>query len=408
MSDSLLKDLQERESRVIARIGPFATVTGVLAFCMFAGTILLDWLSAGAGTLPDSLAAFRNPSLAILMAGSLRLFANYVMWLFGIWSVAAVPYVAYVAHEASRAKKVNVETSSARWVRLWAATLLPAIAFSMVYGGGGVGGAGPALITSVFDLIVVAGGTLLTTALLALTSLVVPRSRTDLKLALFSSLLYLAMYLQYGQGFGLASQAALMGIMCFLLFGTKQVQDLLHGMATFDIEPSVVEQLDEVIRRRQEIKSSQDHLAVKRQGLELSKAQSAVDLEGQRLEHEQILSKQIGEIQRAKVDFSQSTNSALLEIFKQKLELFQETAKILQGELRTRIETESKRQIEELRSNASKIPPGELATRLRGIMDAVNNDFNGVPEALQELQTQMFEIADQMQERTRALQGPTE
>lgn len=400
---SLLQLLQARQTFVVDRVPRFAIATGILAAVFFISTALVQWWWDKPSAIPMSLEALKNPTAGLLIYTFLALFCQYLTWLFAIWSVAFVPYVALVAHGASKRVTLDIEFHRTRWIQLGAATILPAFVFALFYGTAADQGTVSTLPTTAAEGVGVLLAAAVTGGVLSLINLLISAPRVDLKLAMFSGLLYLSLYLHYGQGIGLVSQAVLLGILGYIWFAADQVRELIAGMATFDLNPKTVEKLNALVDRRQDLRGVADETALRREEIVVEAERKTAEIEAKKVEDESAIEAQIASIQGARVKLTTETHKAMLVLFQRQLDDYQTVFSVYSGELDERVKRDRERRIELLKGRASELPSDKLAEELKAVVGVIHRDFDGVPEALEELHARMIEVTDKMKRQTLAL-----
>jgi hypothetical protein len=263
----LLDTLHVRQNKLMSHMLKFLSVTSIVALIGFVVTSIIQWVT---GTMPvhSSVSFPSNPTLGALIALFLTLVSIWVMWIFALWSVALIPYITVQAYRAASDFDVPPGTKALRWAQLWvSSTLLPMTIFALVWSSIANPKAVAKLsIQSAEDMIIVVLGALIVIGVLWCINLI-PSKYVTTHISLLSSLLYTALFLTYGRGFGLVSNSMLLGVLIYLTFGLGKFAGLALRVVIYDIDPQIADELEELQKHTQEAKLQRETTGIREQAL---------------------------------------------------------------------------------------------------------------------------------------------
>lgn len=405
-ADSMLAILHERQQHILSKLPTFSKTTISIALVGLLATFVTKILTSES---PSSYVAslVASPSLANLIAFALGAFSSLIIWMFVIWSLSFVPFIAYYAHKSSKDNKLGVVTKPFRWVQLYAATFLPMIIFATAWN------SSPALeninviisIQNITELIIVASGAIIIAITLGLVNRNVPIKLVSLRLSVFSSLLYLALFLAYGRGYGLASHVMVYGILLYLMFDSNQIGEIGRRIALHDVDPEVAERFDDIATRQQEVKSIEDTIKLKEKEQEAKAAKQKLEMNSARSDNEMALSGQLIEIKKKKMALNKDINTVQLQVLETKITTLSDVFGILSKELDSKNKSEIPEALGKLRESVKNYSPGAIQEKMNAIICEMNAGLRGIPESLDELREQLILTSTEIEKQTKLMSG---
>jgi hypothetical protein len=403
-TNTLLSVLQERQRRIIASLPAFAKATIPAACILFLVSFIVR-VSTDTSLRIDVSRGFSDLSLGSVISLLLGVFSNLVVWIFVIWSLSFVPYIAIQAHKASRHAYASLQAKPMRWVQLYAATFLPMAIFATAWNSFA---SQPRTAFSIrignwTDFLALLLGSSLVVMLLAAVNYWIPVRFAAVRLSFLSLLLYIALFLTYGQGITMASHAMVFGILIYIMFWSGQIADLSRRISLHDIDPRLAERFDEIFSRDQELRGLRDETELRKreheaemekQQLQLSTTQSASDLS---------LNQQLAQIRQRKVVLNKDMNEVQLQVLETKIETLGEIFGILSEEMHNRMTGDIPEKLKELRQNVKGYSPEEIQSRMANIIGQINSNLQGIPETLEDLRTQLIATTTELERQTKLL-----
>ena len=405
----LLEMIENRQQEILSHLPGYVKVTGLLALLGFAITSLVQWVT---DTMPEDylgLITISSPTLASLITLFLSLFSILIMWVFVIWSLTFIPFVAYHAHRSSR--KFNVAgTRVFKWIQLYASTFFPMAIFAVIWNSFAVEGSiVVARIDSFNEVAAVAVGTVVVSFILWLVNRVLPSQWIALRLSIMSFMLYAALFLSYGWGYGLVSYYMLFGVLVYLvLFGSSHLEAIGREVVTYDLDSQVAQGLREILTQYQKTKAVEEEMVKREYISEIQKKEYQQILRMAEGETDASLRAQLADIYRERADLNRRVNEARIGLFRRKLDAISELYEILSSELSRKADEEIPRQIEKIRDNVQDFSPEELRECLNRLMVQINSSFAGLPESLEDLRTEVRQLTDDVEQYTRFLLSGSE
>ncbi len=404
-TDSLLEVLQERQESILSRLPNFAKVTIPIATLGFALTFVIKLFADTSFRAQVSNMLLSQPTPGSIIALVLSIVANLIIWVFVVWSLSFVPFIAFYAYKASRKGVASVVTKPFRWVQLCASTFLPMAIFATAWISFANEGKSNVVvqITSVGDVIFVVFGTAFVVAILIAKNKWIPVRLAAVRLSLFSSLLYLSLFLAYGRGVGLASHSMVFGILIYIMFGSSQLAELARRITILDIDHEIAKRFDDLLNRHQELRSKQDNTYLMQKEHEAQSSQHQLDLTISRAGSDMDLEQQLAGIRKKKLSLNQKMNEVQLQIFEKKIQTLTDGFDILSSEFSERMGREIPQKLRDLKENVKTYSPQEIHTRLSLIMTEMNTSLEGIPESLEELRAKLLQTASELERQTRLL-----
>jgi len=403
--NSQLKSLQNRQERIIASLPDFGKRT------IWAAIVLLV-VSFGMKTISDqsfrsniTSVRFSTITIGSIISILLGIFSNFVIWVFVLWSLVFVPYVAYHAHKASREMDIGLDSKPFRWLQLYAATFLPMVVFAMAWNSFAVNQSNEIalLITSPQDFLTLLFWTTTVVILLATINRLIPVGLAVMRLSFFSFLLYLSLFLAYGRGISVASHAMVFGILVYLMFDASQVAELARRISLYDLDPVIVERVESIRTRCQELQTQKGETSLTREEHEAETGKQRLDVEMIEAKSDLALNKQLAEIKARKVDLNREINEVQLSVFQTRIEALGQAFMVISKEFKGRLDAELPNKINRLKNSVKDIPPEELHRKMTEIATEINTSLQGIPESLLELRKQLQAATIELESITQLL-----
>ncbi|MCL4504799.1 MAG: hypothetical protein M1434_04395 [Chloroflexi bacterium] len=348
--------------------------------------------------------AISGLSLGSAISAILSIFSNIVMWAFVIWSLSFVPYLAYHSYMLSRETKSSLTTRPLKWVQLFASTFLPIAAFAIAWNSTTNHSSNIVVqVKSIDEAAVLVVGTIIITAALFLINRVVPANVIAIRLALLSSLIYASVFLAYGQGYSVASMAALFGILFYLMFASGQIEEVGRRVVVYDLDDSVAKKLDVLNARFEQLRVTQDETSLSQHETEVLQAQAKTKSKLVESQVEQRLSQQLSEIQSKKIDLVEKMNQTQIDILQQKINMLAKVFDVASNEFSAKLDQEFPQQLDQLREKAKNLPPDELYAKMEELIRNMNPILDGLPGTLTGLRAQLLKAANELETQTRLL-----
>jgi hypothetical protein len=239
-------------------------------------------------------------------------------------------------------------------------------------------------IQSAEDMIIVVLGALIVIGVLWCINLI-PSKYVTTHISLLSSLLYTALFLTYGRGFGLVSNSMLLGVLIYLTFGLGKFAGLALRVVIYDIDPQIADELEELQKHTQEAKLQRETTGIREQALK-AKSESLEER---------------GRSSQIQVD------EFLLDTLHTKLERLMKTFSLLSSQLSKQYDNNIKKDILELEESAQNLNPEnheELSKKVGIIIARINSASSNIPQQLQGIRDQIIEAYREYQEELHALE----
>jgi hypothetical protein len=442
--------LQQRQQRLLSLMPNYArrmifwAILGFLVYLFLQLIARLFWLP-----LPPNLSqlspqdivaslfnelkkifAVENLSLGSAISAVLSLFSNVVMWAFVLWSLTFVPFLAYNSYKLSHETKSDLTTRPLKWVQLFASTFLPMAAFAIAWNSITNRGSNIVVqIRSVEEAIILVVSTAIITIALFLINGGLPAGSTTnrfpllsvfingivpidaiaIRLSLLSALIYASLFLAYGQGYSVASFAALFGILFYLMFASGQIEEMGRKIVIYDLDPNVAQKLDVINAKFDQLRVTRDETALSQRETQVLQEQAKAKSKLVESQVEQRLSRQLSEIQSRKIELVEKVNQTQIDMLEQKIKMLSSMFDVASKEFETKLELEFPQKLDELREKAKTLSPQDLYARMDALMKDMNPILEGLPETLGELRTQLLNAANELETQTRLLMaGSTE
>ena len=266
-----------------------------------------------------------------------------------------------------------------------------------------------ARIDSFNEVAAVAVGTVVVSFILWLVNRVLPSQWIALRLSIMSFMLYAALFLSYGWGYGLVSYYMLFGVLVYLvLFGSSHLEAIGREVVTYDLDSQVAQGLREILTQYQKTKAVEEEMVKREYISEIQKKEYQQILRMAEGETDASLRAQLADIYRERADLNRRVNEARIGLFRRKLDAISELYEILSSELSRKADEEIPRQIEKIRDNVQDFSPEELRECLNRLMVQINSSFAGLPESLEDLRTEVRQLTDDVEQYTRFLLSGSE
>lgn len=408
--NKLLSSLHGRQADIAGTLPRFVRTTVPMALLLFAVSFAVRLYTDTA--LRTNLSALSIESLTIgsVIAVVLGLFSSVVVWVFVIWSLTFVPYIAYTAHKSSRKADGVLITRPLRWLQLYAATFLPMAVFATAWNSLARHESQSVAIPvqTAADFALLAVGTALVVGLLSGINKWIPPRLAALRLSFLSFLLYMSLFLTYGRGVSVASHAMVFGILIYLMFGASQVADLARRISLHDVDPKIVERVEEITLRLQDVQGKKDATVLTREEHEAEASRQRLDMEIAEATSDLTLTKQLADIKAQKVRLNQEITTVQLKVFETHIDALGKVFSVMSEEFQNRMKTELPAKLQELSDNVKGYSHQELKDRMAGIMKEINGNLQGIPESLQELRAQLVATTNELEKQTRLLSADSE
>jgi hypothetical protein len=372
----LLEALQERQREIWSRLPRFLGYTSLLALV---GMVITSIIQAVTGTVPvwEGGSVFvSNPTLGSVIATFLSLISVLVMWIFVIWSISFIPFVGYQAIKASQKLGISRGTKPFKWVQLGISVLIPLVTFALIWNGAANLEVNTSFyIESVIDAILLVLGIAAVIILLVGINKLVPPHLVTVRVSLLSFMLYITLFLTYGWGVGLASNSMLFGVLIYLMFGMNDVGQLARRITIYDIDTEVVEGLDGLLTKIQELDVQRNATEV--QQISLNRKKEKVE--------------QLGRSAQIEMD------EFLLDMLQTRFRQLRQTFELLSTEASDRFDDKIQEKIGKLRREAKGLSPTELSGEISSLMAEIDEASQDIPEALQLLRGRVIEAGRQYQ-----------
>lgn len=395
----LLSKVQERQKAILKKLPKYFITTIVIAVL----GIIFTSITESANPISSSrLFKLSSASLVDIITLILNLFSILMLWLFVIWAISFIPFIAIQAHKSSEKIKFELETKSFRWIQLYSSSFIPMIIFSFAWLSLPKYTYIEVPLSSPLELIkMVLVGIFIWGLLYLVTSVV--KKQTALNVAFISTLLFISLYIAFGVGYGGIAYSTLFGILFYLATNFELLEELGKRIAMFDIDPVIVDKVISTGVTHQEIKASEDELALRGLELGLKKKKSSQKQNEKKLDHEIELSDEYDKIKQTEIDFNKNFNQTMLNVFLQKSTTLNQMFQILSKELDSRIVTQIPEKIEELKKNAKNYNPKQLFTEMMSIYSQMSKTLTEIPETLNDIRDEMTKVLDDMKKQTQSL-----
>jgi signal transduction histidine kinase len=263
-------------------------------------------------------------------------------------------------------------------------------------------------IESRVDLLVLLLGTGLVVGSITAINRLIPVRLAAIRLSFFSTLLYLSLFLAYGQGVTMASHAMVFGILLYLMFGAAELSELARRISLHDIDTKLADRFEQIISRHDHVQNLKDETQLNRKEHEAQATKQKLQIEIAQAEGDLALGSQLSDMRVKKLDLTKKMNEVQLKVLEKKIDTYGQIFGILSGEMHLRLSDEIPGQIEELRNNVKNLTPEEIQTRMNRIMQQINNSLQGIPESLAELRTQLLATTTEIERQTRLIAAESE
>jgi hypothetical protein len=259
-------------------------------------------------------------------------------------------------------------------------------------------------VSSFVDVIVLLVGTATTCGLLYVISKYIPAEMAAIRLALLSTLLYAAIFLTYGWGYGLASHAVLWGVLIYtMVFESRHLEETGRRVAIYDFDSTVADRMTDITGKQQELEIARDATAVEKRAHVVRLAESKLRLDQASLDGEARLTEHLAQINARKIDISSAMNMRQLEFIERKFSLLEQGLDIVSSELSRRIDEDTSNRLAQIAESARTMGPGEFAREYIQMIEHLNSILGDVPESISELRRQLTSAAKELEENTRTL-----
>ena len=399
----LLKITEKRQSSILQNFPFFVKLTSVLSILGFICTSILQWSTGDFPLKRIGLITLQNPSLGSIIAFILTFFALIMIWLFVVWSLTLIPYIAYRAHKVSTIVPLPIATKSFRWLQLYASTFVPMTIFAVAWSSIPESNNQSAYIQTLLDSGYVVGGGIVIYFILWLITKVIPIRFITIHLAFLSTLLYISLFISYGYGYGLLSYSTLFGILFYLAFGFSKFEEIGRIISTYDLDPKVAQKINETALEFQMLRLQKDEYEINKMRMSARKEKLKNDSELNKINADEIISTQLNDIGKTRVEFNSNVNKTTLSVFHKKAELLKNMYDILSKEYDKRINDHVPQKIRELQENSKNYSPTEIQEKMNEIYQEMNKTLDKIPESLEALKIQMDEAVKQISHHTKRM-----
>jgi hypothetical protein len=402
--DASLASLNERQQVILASLPKFVRITLLASLGGFLLTQIVKLVADQSAR--DRLTAIHlaDITLGSLVAFLLSLVSDLVVWVFVIWSIAFVPYIAYRAHTAARQSIVKSITRPMRWIQLYASTFLPMTIFALAWNSIETRPhpQAPLRFTSALDVILFVFGAAGSLAGLFLINWkkCIPPHLVAIRLSLLSCLLYVSLFLSYGWGISLASEAMVFGILIYLVINTSGIAELGRRLSIYDVDPAIADQLEKIAIRHDalNIRGSKNFLKQKEQEVHLAEQQVEIGIE--KSDSEMTLVHQRMAIRKKGLDLNRKMNETQLKVLERKIEFLAAAVETLSSEISERMGKEIPALTQELRENVKTYTPQQLQERMNSIVSLLDSRLLGNPVLIAEIREQLLATTSELDKHT--------
>jgi cold shock CspA family protein len=399
--DSLLKVLEKRQRYLVSKLPVFFKYTVLLSVLGFLITSTIQFFTNDFSLEKTGLISLYQPTLGAIITIILNLFAVIIMWVFVVWSLVFVPYITYYAYKSSKEDNIPIGGKAFRWVQLYAATFLPMAIFAIAWSSYSIENSELTLkVSTLNDIIVVLVGSGLVSGFIFVASKYIPSKMVAVHLAIFSTLLYITIFLTFGGGYGIYSYSMIFGTLIYLTIGSQKLEELGRRVATYDLDPRIADKLNEIAIKNQEIISASDEIRAKEVELQMKSELHSHNIRSDRMDNDISMAEQLSNINREKIEFNKLSNETLLNVFQQRASLIHNMYEVLASELSDRMSEEIPNQIRELQDNARNYTPDELQEKMKELMGHMNSSLEALPESMKQLQKEMLTAAKDIEKQT--------
>ena len=255
------------------------------------------------------------------------------------------------------------------------------------------------------DFLLLAAYTGVVVALITVINWKIPVRFAVVRLSFFSILLYASLFLTYGRGFTMASQAMVFGILIYLTFGAGQLSELARRISLHDVDPKLAESFEEIITHHDALQNLKDETQLKRTEHEVIASKRKLEIEIKQSESDLSLSQQFADMRTKKVELTKQMNEVQLSVLETKIGFLSDVFGVLSKEMHLRLSSAIPKQIEDLKKNVGTLTPEEIRLQMGVIIEQINSSLQGIPESLAELRTQLLETSTEIEQATRLLVG---
>ena len=352
----------------------------------------------------QNIFAAGNFSIGSAISFVLSSFANVMAWAFVFFSLTFVPYIALKSYRISRKEKVSVKTKPMNWIQLYAASFFPMAAFSLAWNGTTDRNVQITWAIQSEEMIIL----LIATATISLLLLVLGWLATKwlpLWLSLVSFMMYTALFLAYGKGYGIASFAVLFGVTIYLMLPMNQLGKIGRKIVLYDIGDDIDEKLVEFEKEMNILQGRKDDVNIQKEGIGVRQEQRYVENElvqsQMKAQRDEALMSQLTNIQNTKIQYVQEINHKKIEILGREIEALKTLIDLTSQQYDISRDKEFNRRFKIIQDHAADLTPQELSKQLEILTTQMDEILGDLPENLRVLEQRLIHATNRLAEETK-------